>query len=98
MKRRAEDPFFEAESDMDAARAAFASWRDEKWLDPRTNTLKQKTSHAWTIEQYGLLGFSVMYARKLHVPRVAAARQAVRRASSEPSTPSRKKTFVTPTW
>ena len=32
-------------------------------------------SHAWTIEQYGLVGFSGMYANKLHVPRVCHARQ-----------------------
>ena len=64
-----------SDTDLDAARAAFASWRQDKWLDPRSNTSKPKESHGWTIEQYGLAGFSGMYAKKLHVPRVAASRQ-----------------------
>ena len=61
--------------ELDAARRAFASWRKEKWHDPRTNTVKEKPTHGWTIEQYALEGFSGYYAQKLHVPRVAAARQ-----------------------
>ena len=64
-----------SESEIDAARQAFASWRKELWLDSRTNEWKPKEKHSWTIEQYGLVHFSSLYARKLHVPRVAAARQ-----------------------
>ena len=40
--------------DLDAAVAAFRSWRKEKWHDPRTNEMRKKPTHAWTIEQYGL--------------------------------------------
>ena len=50
--------------ELDAARAAFASWRKHEWLDPRSNELKPKDGHSWTIEQYGLPGFSGMYAKK----------------------------------
>ena len=37
--------------------------------------MKPKPAAAWTVEQYGLAGFSALYAEKLHLPRLAAARQ-----------------------
>ena len=64
-----------SEAEMDVAQEAFASWNKTQWRDPRSGTIKSKASHGWTIEQYGLNGFSALYARKLHVPRVACARQ-----------------------
>jgi hypothetical protein len=64
-----------ASTELEAARAAFGSWRKESWWDPRSGSMRPKTTHSWTIEQYNLPGFSALYANKLHVPRVAASRQ-----------------------
>ena len=63
--------------EMEAARNAFRSWHSTSWLDTRSNTMKTKPVKGWTVEQYALDGFAGMYARKLHVPRVAAIRQAI---------------------
>ena len=61
--------------ELEAARNAFGSWHKTSWLDSRTNTLKSKPLKGWTCEQYGLNGFAGLYAKKLHVARVAAIRQ-----------------------
>ena len=66
-----------SEEERLAAKAAFASWHATNWLDPRDNRLKPKPASCWTIEQYGLCGFSALYAKRLHTPRMAAARQVV---------------------
>lgn len=64
-----------AEGELEAARVAFHSWHATSWLDPRDSRLKPKPSSCWTVEQYGLRGFSALYAERLHLPRLAAARQ-----------------------
>ena len=61
--------------ELDAAKAAFKSWHAKGWLDPRTSKWTPKTPFGWSVEQYGLAGFAPLYAGRLHVPRVAAARQ-----------------------
>ncbi len=63
--------------ELEAARAAFRSWASTSWLDPRTFETRTKPASCWTMEQYAMPGFSALYAQRLHVPRVAAARQAV---------------------
>ena len=63
--------------ELEAARSAFKSWGQDLWIDPRTLQTKPKSPHSWTIEQYALLGFSAIYAERLHLPRVAHARQAM---------------------
>ena len=42
---------------------------------PRPPIRKPKPINGWSIEQYGLSGFSGLYAQGLHVPRVATIRQ-----------------------
>ena len=64
-----------SEGELEAARVAFTSWHAQKWVDPRSGTVKSKPPFGWTIEQYGLVGFSALYAKKLHVPRCAHAYQ-----------------------
>ena len=61
--------------ELEAARAAFKSWDKDSWLDPITLVTKPKPSYGWTIEQYAQIGFSALYAERLHLPRVAHARQ-----------------------
>jgi hypothetical protein len=63
--------------EMKAARSAFRSWHNTSWFDHRSNEVKPKPAKAWTVEQYALDGFAGRYALKLHVPRVAAIRQAI---------------------
>ena len=67
----------EDSAEMKAARSAFRSWHNTSWFDHRSNEVKPKPAKAWTVEQYALDGFAGRYALKLHVPRVAAIRQAV---------------------
>ena len=66
-----------AEGELEAAKAAFHSWHATSWLDPRDSRVKPKPASCWTVEQYALCGFSALYAERLHLPRLAAARQVV---------------------
>jgi hypothetical protein len=66
-----------AEGELEAAKVAFRSWKESSWFDPRTRKIKAKSRCEWTIEQYQLVGFSALYAERLHLPRLAAARQLV---------------------
>jgi hypothetical protein len=61
--------------DLRAAESCFRSWTQTSWVDPVSRVAKKKPRHGWTLEQYAQPGFAVSYARKLHVPRVAATRQ-----------------------
>ena len=68
--------------DYEAAKNAYASWPDASWLDPRAQTseggrVRPKPTKGWTPEQYSLPGFAGMYARSLHIARVATLRQVV---------------------
>ena len=67
----------QAAAEIEAAKNAWASWHRTSWFDARTSEFKSKAIKGWTPEQYNLLGFASLYARKLHVPRTAAARQVV---------------------
>ena len=58
-----------------AARNAYASWHDTSWVDARSGEEVSKPAKGWTVEQYGLTGFAGLYAKHLHVARVATVRQ-----------------------
>jgi hypothetical protein len=62
-------------ADYRAAQAAYASWNDVSWVDPRDKAVRAKPAKGWTTEQYGMPGFAGLYAKGLHLARVATIRQ-----------------------